>query len=175
MENNNDLNLAQGKKQSTSEGGSGMKKIIMIAVGVLVLIGAGLGGYLFLQGGGDEEAETTEGGKKVEKQEQKNQEPIYYSMQKFVVNFNHNGELHYLQVEMQAMAYDQSAIDQLDKNIPAVRNSLIMLFSGQDFDQLATVEGKETLRADVKAAINESIHAGNGGIDDVFFTGFVMQ
>jgi flagellar basal body-associated protein FliL len=49
-----------------------------------------------------------------------------------------------------------------------------MLFSGQDFEQLASMEGKEALRLAALQAIHEATPS-KKKIDDVFFTGVVMQ
>jgi flagellar FliL protein len=61
---------------------------------------------------------------------------------------------------------------------PAVRNDLVMLFSGQDNATLMTVDGKEKLRAATLASIRKVID-GEGGsgklIEAVYFTSFVIQ
>ena len=74
------------------------------------------------------------------------------------------------------MAYDQAVLDKVAANIPAVRNNLIMLFSGEDYDYLTTLEGKENLRQEVLGSINQVVRfKGKSGVKEVFFTGFVMQ
>lgn len=176
-----DLNLGKDKKpakNSKDKGTGGMKKIIIIVVAVLA-IGGGAGAF-FMMGGSDDQAtadtgdaESTEAVAAVEE----DQEPIYLALDPaFVVNFEHNGSIRYLQLSLQIMAYQQEAIDKVSNNMPAVRNSLIMLFSGQDYDYLNTVEGKENLRKEVLGSIHEVVRMkGSLKINDVFFTGFVMQ
>ena len=104
-------------------------------------------------------------------------DPIYVPLQPaFVVNFEHNGNVRYLQLTLQAMAYEQSVVDKVEANMPAVRNKLILLFSGQDFDSLKTMEGKENLRKEVLDSINQVVRlTTEPKVSDVFFTGFVMQ
>ncbi|MCB1679686.1 MAG: flagellar basal body-associated FliL family protein [Halioglobus sp.] len=173
-----DLNLARGQTAPTRESG-GMKKMVLIAVAVLVLaLGAGAAAYFFLSGdaqpapaaaGADAAPAATEPDPEAE--------PIYLALSPaFIANFEQGSRTRYLQVELQAMSYDQGVVDRLESNMPAVRNDLILLFSAQDYPSLSTVEGKEALRKQVLETINKAIRAtGTPRVNDVFFTGFVMQ
>ena len=92
-----------------------------------------------------------------------------------MVNFEHKGGIRYLQLSLQVMSFDEAAIEKVEANMPAVRNNLILLFSGQDYNFLTTVEGKEKLREEVRDSINELVHlTGSSKVNEVFFTGFVM-
>jgi flagellar FliL protein len=107
--------------------------------------------------------------------------PLYLPLDPpFVVNFQHRGALHYLQLELQLMYHDQKIIDRIVANMPAVRNELILLFSNQEFDSLITSEGKELLRARILDAVNGVAGVepdrDTGDIDGkVYITHFVMQ
>jgi flagellar FliL protein len=61
--------------------------------------------------------------------------------------------------------------------MPAVRNSLVMLLSSQNPDELRARAGKEKLRAQALAAIQRIVkkYSGKTGIDEVLFTSFLMQ
>jgi flagellar FliL protein len=65
----------------------------------------------------------------------------------------------------------------LTLHMPLIRNSLVLLFSSQSFADLQTEEGKVALKAAAVDAINGILEqeTGQGGIDDVLFTNFVMQ
>lgn len=155
-----------------------MKKIILIVITVLVLAGAGVAAYVLLGSDSPDSAAGTDGAENGQAQEvEQEQEPIYMPLDPaFVVNFEHNGGIRYLQLSLQIMAYDQPVLDKVAANIPAVRNNLIMLFSGQDYDYLTTLEGKESLRQEVLNSINKVVRfKGKSGVKEVFFTGFVMQ
>ena len=97
----------------------------------------------------------------------------------FVVNFTHLGELRYLQVALVAMHPDQQVLDLIERHMPAVRNSLILLLSDQQFDKLSSLEGKEQLRRQMLLAINQiisdydSLQIADQG--QIFITNFVMQ
>jgi len=155
-----------------------MKKIIIIGVLVL-LVGGGAGAY-FLMGNSGSSAEGSiegSGGEQAEAVVEPEQDPIYLPLsQAFVVNFQHKGSIRYLQLSLQIMSYNQEVVDKVEANMPAVRNSLIMLFSGQDYDVLNTAEGKENLRKEVLISVHDVLHLrGDLKVNNVYFTGFVMQ
>ncbi len=178
-----DLNLGKGVKPDTQGKGAekqGMNKILIIIIAVLLLLIIGGGAAYFLMGGDDATAVAGQGSD-VEAapaaEVAEELEPIYLPLDPaFVVNFEHNGSIRYLQLSLQVMSYDQGVVDKIEANMPAVRNSLILLFSGQDYAALNTLEGKEGLRLKVKEAIHKVVRLkGDKKVDDVFFTGFVMQ
>ena len=156
-----------------------MKKIIIIVVVVLVLAGGGVAAFLLM---GDDEAgaQASAGdaaGVPAEAVAEPERDPIYLPLSPaFVVNFEHKGRIRYLQLTLQIMSYQQEVVDKVAANMPAVRNNLIMLFSGQDYDALNTSEGKENLRKEVLKSIDEVLRLeGEMKVSDVYFTGFVMQ
>ena len=95
------------------------------------------------------------------------------------MNFTHLGELRYLQVALVAMHPDQQVLDLIERHMPAVRNSLILLLSDQQFDKLSSLEGKEQLRRQMLLAVNQIISNYDSlQITDqgqIFITNFVMQ
>ena len=152
-----------------------MKKIIIISV-VLVLLGGG-GAAFFLLNGSDTKPAAGTDPEQDEVQVEELSDPIYLPLSPaFVVNFEHKGGIRYLQLSLQVMSFDEAAVEKVEANMPAVRNNLILLFSGQDYNFLTTVEGKEKLREEVRDSINELVHlTGSSKVNEVFFTGFVMQ
>jgi flagellar FliL protein len=93
-----------------------------------------------------------------------------------VVNFEEGAAVRFLQITMEAMAKDQRAIDSVQKNVPLVRNNLLLLMSNRDYQTLMTREGKEKLRQEALAEV-QSIQKKEGSppIDDLLFTSFVVQ
>lgn len=150
-----------------------MNKKIIIAVVLLLLVGGGVGAFFMLQPESPGPEATAEGGEVVEPE----RDPIYLPLSPaFVINFEHKGAIRYLQLTLQIMSYDQDVVDKVEANMPAVRNKLILLFSAQDYEALNTLEGKEDLRKAVLESINEVVRlSGDMVVNDVFFTGFVVQ
>ncbi|MAZ70628.1 flagellar basal body-associated FliL family protein [Porticoccus sp.] len=177
---NDGLNLGKDKQPGSpagKKGKGGMKKIVIIVLVVVLFLAVGGGAAFFMMGDSDNPGSGEQVDEVVEQQAVEEREPIYLPLDPaFVVNFEHKGTIRYLQLSLQVMAYDQKVVDKIQANMPAVRNSLILLFSGQDYDLLNTLEGKEQLRTTVRQSIQDVIRLkGEQKVDDVFFTGFVMQ
>jgi len=73
--------------------------------------------------------------------------------------------------------FDERVIENLTKHDMAVRSAILMTLSQADPIALATPEGKEALRQQLKNAVNRVLtnKEGFGGIDEVHFTSFVTQ
>jgi flagellar protein FliL len=148
-------------------------KLLMIIVAVLVL-GGGAGAWLAFKPGA-----AADGATAASKPAAAHAAPIYYKFDPaFVVNFGGEGSARYLQVTVEAMSRDMTAVEHLKNTEPAIRNDLVMLFSAQDNATLMSVEGKEKLRAATLASIRKVLdgEGGNGmQIEAVYFTSFVIQ
>lgn len=73
--------------------------------------------------------------------------------------------------------YDERVLESVKLHEMAVRSAVLMALADQDPAALATPQGKAALRATLRKAVNDVLKAkeGFGGIDDVYFTSFVMQ
>ncbi|HEY9199647.1 MAG TPA: flagellar basal body-associated FliL family protein [Gammaproteobacteria bacterium] len=176
-----------------------MKWIIIGVLGLVVLVGATVGVLYFagILGGGDDtetaaEAEVAadaEHGDKPEKAGKNGKAAkgdkaaakaplIYLPMEPpFVVNFTANANVRFMQVSLQVAAREQAVIDQVKEHTPAIRNGLVMLFTGQDPVTLNTREGKEALLKQCLDEVNKVLkeQTGSAGVENVYFTSFVMQ
>ena len=102
----------------------------------------------------------------------------YFSIEPaIVVNVYHPKRIKFLQVDAQVKIIDPSIISSIELHKPAIRHSMLMLFSNQKFKELKTVKGKEKLRKDALNAIQTVLkdNTGNEGISDLYFTGFIIQ
>jgi flagellar FliL protein len=113
-------------------------------------------------------AHDAEGGGKAE---------LYFAIDPpLVVNFEEGAAVRFLQITMEAMAKDQRAIDSVQKNVPLVRNNLLLLMSNRDYQTLMTREGKEKLRQEALAEVRAiQKKESSPPIDDLLFTSFVVQ
>jgi flagellar protein FliL len=156
--------------------GKGKWLTIVIAV-VLVAAGASAGAWLgpFLT-----HSSSTPKKAKAEKIEPVVKGPALYAAldPPFVVNFEAEQLVRFLQVTVQVMSREQPTLDLLKANDPVVRNDLLLLFGGQKYSVISTSEGKEKLRAQALEVVRKVI-AGAGGkpesVEQVYFTSFVMQ
>ena len=73
--------------------------------------------------------------------------------------------------------YDQKVTDHLKDYDMAVRSAVLEVLAQQSAEALNTPQGKAALRSQLKAAINNVLQAreGFGGVDDVYFTSFIIQ
>lgn len=156
-----------------------MKKILLIVLGAVVLVGAtgAVSYFLLVDKSPAEQVEQGVKGNEAEKQEE-NRPKIYHELHpNFVVNFQNPNKAQFLQVSVQVMARSEDTIDATKQHMPAIRNSLVMLFSSQDAQGLRSREGKEKLREDVLAEVRKVLEeqTGEPGVEQVYFTSFVMQ
>jgi flagellar FliL protein len=96
----------------------------------------------------------------------------------FVVNFDSEQAVRFLQVAVQLETRDPATIEMLKTNDPVVRNDLLLLFGTQKYARLATREGKEALRTEALEDVRRVLTAAGGHperLEAVYFTSFVMQ
>lgn len=143
-------------------------KLPLIIAAVVVLALAGGGGAFFMMRG-----------KHAAPEAPKPKPQLFLALDPpFVVNFQDQGQIRFLQVGIEVMSDDPKALEAVKTESPVIRNALLMLLSGQDAKTLMTREGKEKLRTQALAEI-QKILAKQGeakpGIQALYFTSFVMQ
>jgi flagellar basal body-associated protein FliL len=102
---------------------------------------------------------------------------VYYAIDPpLVVNFEDGSAVRFLQITMEIMAHDENTIESVKKNIPLIRNNLLLLMSNRNYQTMMSREGKEKLRDEALAEIR-AVQKKEGGpdVDDVLFTSFVVQ
>jgi flagellar FliL protein len=87
------------------------------------------------------------------------------------------GRLKYLRVSLQLRVEGESARDDVEHHIPAIRHALVMLFSKQIQQRLSIPQGKEEIRLEALALVQEVLlqEEGDKTIDDLLFINFVVQ
>jgi flagellar protein FliL len=102
---------------------------------------------------------------------------VYYAIDPpLVVNFEDGSAVRFLQISMEVMARDPKAIESVQKNIPLIRNNLLLLMSNRNYQSMMTREGKEKLRQEALTEIRAvQKKEGGGDVDDLLFTSFVVQ
>lgn len=83
----------------------------------------------------------------------------------------------YLMANVQIMVEGEKEIEKVKKNMPAIKNALIMLYSGFSIADLQTMEQREALRVKTKDEIRNVLdkYANSDGFRDVFFTEFLLN
>ncbi|UTA49492.1 flagellar basal body-associated FliL family protein [Simiduia sp. 21SJ11W-1] len=168
------------EEENEAEGGGGGKKklIILIVIGML-LVGLSVGGTIFaLQMLADPEpvAEGEEG--EAEEAAAPKLPAVYFPLKPaIIVNFNARGRQRYLQAEVTLKIRDPEVVAAVELHMSMIRNALVMLFSGQVYDELQTPEGRELMRQQALEEIQRIVESeiGKPGVEQVLFTNFVMQ
>lgn len=175
-----DTEEGTGEEGTGEEGGKKKSsKMLIIIIAVVVLLGGG-GGAFFMMGSGGEE-EVAENGEAVEGEEGEEtaaKNAFYFSLDPpFIVNFTGKSRARFLQVNIEGMTRDEKVKEEITKHLPQVRNNIVLLLSSKTHDELNNPEGKEKLRKDVLKEMQGILVAETGkeGIEDVYFTSFVMQ
>src|ERR1700722_1808688 len=156
--------LAPAAAEAAPAGKSKKTLIIVILLAVVLLAGGGVGAW----------SAFVPHGKKPKVAKQEPPAPALYVAldPPFVVNFEADQQVRFLQVTAQLMSRDPATIELLKTN------DLLMLFGGQKYAVVSTREGKEALRTQTLAAVRKIV-AGAGGkpekVEAVYFTSFVMQ
>lgn len=161
----------------------GVMKYVLIGVAVVLLIGISVGASVYMTTNlfGDKVAadgKDDKKGKKEKAQPKVVKTPIYYNIeQPFVVNFQSSNNTRFLQVTMELMTYDQAVIPSIEQSMPVIKNNLVFLLSNLTSEQLATAEGRLKVRSDTLVEIQNILkeRTGKPGVEDVYFTSFVMQ
>lgn len=193
-----------------------LKKILIIAVAVLALVGVSVGATMFVTGlssksepvkkvakktadeteGEEKDAEAKDGGKEGDKEGDKDKAEgegegeedtnpdgtprvaVYMDIeQPFVVNFQDEGQLRYLQITISVMTKNPKVVEEMKRHMPLIRNNLVMLFSGQTREGIISREGKEKIRKEAEVEVQKILkeQTGNPGVKALYFTSFVMQ
>jgi flagellar FliL protein len=144
----------------------GKKKIILLAlVGLLLTLG-GLGAYIFL---GDEPPV----GKEAQASPQISKDRVFMTLEPFLVNLADKETRRYLKLKVELEVENEKALKELEKSLPRLRDSIIMLLSSKTYLDLASVEGKQQLKQELKKRVT-ALPGGNK-VGDLFFTEFVAQ
>jgi flagellar FliL protein len=185
------------------KGGGLVKILLFVMIGILA-IAISIGATLFLTGFFDakpivvdengnvitQEAAGGEAGAEVDPSAQQSLakvakelpegqkfDQLYNEMErKFTVNLL--GSKQFCQFTMGFMThYDQRVVDNVYKHELALRSAILMEVSTYNKDQLSTVSDKQKLANKIKERMNQVLigYEDFGGIEEVFFTEFVIQ
>jgi flagellar FliL protein len=157
---------------ATDEAAAGKKgkgKLLLLIVLVLVLGGGGAGAWWWWSSQAKPKVAAVPAP----------EPPHYLALDPpFVVNFEAEQVVRFLQITVQLMSRDTPTIELLKNNDPVVRDRLLQLFANQTYAVLATKEGKADLRAQALQAVRAVLTETGGHpekLEAVYFTSFVMQ
>jgi flagellar FliL protein len=152
-------------------------KIIVLLIAVVMVLMLGLGGGLFMMWSKLSAMNTpsvADAGQEPETNTD-SEHPLgpIFSLDTFIVNLADNGGNRYLRVTMDLELGNPELEAEIDKRLPQVRDSIIMILPTRRFEDISTVQGKTALRDEILATINGYLLQGK--IAKIYFKEFVVQ
>lgn len=167
------------------EEGSKKGKLMIIIIAVVVILVGGAAAYFFLFSGDEEvvEATTEQVEGEAEPEQEKRTEgtvgtALYVAMPRpFVFNVPGSGKDRLVQIKVQLMVRGSQNEELAKSHIPLIEGALLKTFSASNADDLVTEAGKMALREDSLSSVRTQMKdiAGDEVVEQVLFTGFVMQ
>jgi len=166
-----DDELIEGAAGEPSKGG-GKKVLIIIVVLILVLAGGGFAAFKMMGGKADP--------KKKEAVKKEQLLPARYVTldPPFVVNFQAESTVRFLQITIGIMTRDVDVEKLIKDNDPRIRNDLLLILGNQNYESVSRLEGKEELRGRSLEAVRAVVKDSGGEpkkVEALYFTSFVMQ
>jgi|UniRef100_A0A7C3Z7Z4 flagellar FliL protein len=143
-----------------------IKKVLIIALVGLVLIGGGLAAYVML-------TDEPQMGKGAQAGQVTPKPGVTMALEPFLVNLADKESRRYLKLKVELEVDNEASAKELEKSLPRIRDALILLLSSKTYLDLASFEGKQQLKQDIKNRI--AALPGGQKVSDVFFTEFVAQ
>ncbi|MBS0299004.1 MAG: flagellar basal body-associated protein FliL [Proteobacteria bacterium] len=154
---------------AAAEGKKGKKGLIIAILVAIIAIGAGAGGtWYFMKTSGGEESEPAQPKPKPTK---------FVDLDIFTVNLQPEENNQYLQVGLTIKARETEVIQEITKQMPDIRNRILMLLSSKKAVEIAGIQGKQLLSQQIVDEIRQSLGSEElqDDIREVLFTSFVIQ
>ena len=173
----------------------GKMKFVLIGIGTVALGGGGVAAGMWAAAGTGgakhEEIDTPKlvardgvtadpdagGPKGLGKFDHRRYKPTYVPLeQSFTANLRDSDAVIQLALGV-ATYYDERVPESITSNDTPIRSAVLLALADQDVDEISTPAGKKALQKTLKSAVNDVLVAKTGfaGVDDVYFTSFIIQ
>ena len=152
--------------------------IIGIVVAVLVLAGGGAAAWYFLRDKEKEPAAAPGAPAAADKKAaDASKPPTFVTLDAFTVNLQQENGDHFLQTGIVVQVTDSKAADAMKTYMPIIRSKLLLLLSSKTPSELASLDGKKKLVAELIATVRESLPGTtpDRGIENAYISSFVIQ
>lgn len=165
-------------------GGTGGKPLILILLVIInMVVVAGVGVMLYLKNQKDKHEPTIEkvvsgvgaDDKKDEATEAIQEDSVGKTipMEMILVNLAGSRGQSIAKVSLEFEVDNDAVIKEIEKRKPQIRDVLITLLSGKTLDEISTVEGKDSLREEIRDTVNRFLSKGK--IKRVLFTDLMVS
>ena len=162
-------------EDSNPQKGRRVKKIIIILLGILILLGGGAWGLLFspwhvidgrsLLGLQSEKPEAVKAKPEVRLH--------IYKMDPIVVNLRNTEKMRYLKVKMEIESSEYKVNEEYEKRLPQLRDTIFGILTNKTSNEILDSEGKKRLRGELKEKMNQLLSTFQ--IQTIYFAEFVIQ
>jgi flagellar FliL protein len=153
-------------------------KILMVLIGGLLIIMVGLGGGLFMMWNKINNLSTQNTTAEADGESDEAavvERPLgpIMSLETFIVNLADKGGNRYLRITMDLELDKLESEDEVQKRLPQVRDSILMILPTKRFEDISSVAGKVALRDEIQDKING--YLASGKVTNIYFKEFVVQ
>ena len=151
------------------DGKKNKKSLLIIILIAIIAIGAGAGSTWY--------AMKVLGGEESESEKSKKKPTTFVDLDIFTVNLQPDENNQYLQVGLTAKTRETPVIAEIKKQMPEVRNRILMLLSSKKAADITSIAGKQQLSHQIVEEIRHSVGSAELQEDvlEVLFTSFVIQ
>lgn len=96
-----------------------------------------------------------------------------FPLERFTVNLADKDGSRYLSVHIDLELSSENLTDEIEKRLPQIRDTILVLLSSKRYDQIETIDGKRQLRDEIMHTISGLLTTGR--IKNVYFTNFVIN
>ena len=96
-----------------------------------------------------------------------------YPLDQFLVNLLSETGSRYLKMTINIELSSELLTPEIEQKKPLLRDIVIRILSSKTYEDISTTKGKERLKDEIAAKINETLR--DGYIKNVFFTDFIVQ
>ncbi|MEW5721707.1 MAG: flagellar basal body-associated FliL family protein [Thermodesulfobacteriota bacterium] len=100
-------------------------------------------------------------------------QPLYKPLPLIVVNLSGGRGNHYLRCELTLECDQPEVVTEIDRRLPQIKDTLLMLLSGLSYEEALSPEGKRRIRAKVLEDINALLTSGR--VSNTYFLDYVAQ
>jgi flagellar protein FliL len=170
---------AHGKAASEEQKkGSPIIKIVILVVILAVLGGGGFFGYLkFFKKAQPEEDGGAQAHASAPAQAHgasgKPEKQVIFDWEPLLVNLADPGGKRYLKLGMKMELNNDPVLEEVKNRGFQLKDSMIMVLSSKEFDDIATPSGKQALKQEIMVQVNKIIKLGQ--VKEIYFTDFIVQ
>jgi flagellar FliL protein len=158
-------------EEQPEAGGSKKKLIIIIAATLVVLIGAGVGVFLFM--GTEKQEKLSPEQQQAEIEKQAKMVGPMVNIDTFIVNIIDDEESRYLKASITVEVNTPEATMEIAERMPQIKDAILLQVGNKTYAELRDLQGKLQLRAELLNKINSILVKGQ--VKRIYFTDFVVQ